>query len=198
LAEFIWEFKPDKVTVLGDCFHKNEVELADIYRTNDWKVFKGIAATFPTEVIAGNHDVDLNPDDVTPALLVPPYLDAWGYYRSHWSEFDPIQRLPHWWQRWWAQRFAKTPYQLLQPDAGNPLYNLACQYIHTQMMNEHRYKGYLGGHTHMPMHLWLPDTKLDLWNCGDWVGSSSVVVRCDDSMKLITSIGKGGKVQVIT
>jgi UDP-2,3-diacylglucosamine pyrophosphatase LpxH len=186
LADFAWQLRPNKIVVKGDCFHLNEVPLADIYKTQDWHTFKGMAATFPTEVIKGNHDWDLTPDDITPALLVPPYLDAWGYYHCHGHEYDPISCLPHWWHELWAKLIgAKTPYQLLQPHDGNPLYLDACQVIHTRIMNERKFKGYIFGHTHLPMHMNFPDLNLDMWNCGDWVDSHSCIVRRDNKLELV-------------
>jgi UDP-2,3-diacylglucosamine pyrophosphatase LpxH len=177
---------PDKILCHGDTFHRNEVTLADIYRTKDWRTFKGLAAIIPTEVIKGNHDWDLTPEDISPAKLINPYVDAWGYYHSHWSEYDPICSLPHWWHELWARIVGKgTPYQLLQPKQGNKVYNDACALILASIENEHKYKGYIGGHTHKPLHEWLPDADLDIWNCGDWVDSKSCIVRTDDRLELV-------------
>ena len=186
LTRIVEKTCPDKIVCHGDTFHKNEVDLPDIYKTKDWLTFKGLATIIPTYVIPGNHDFDLVAEQIFPAQLIQPYLDDYGYWHCHGHEYDPIQQLPRWWQKLWAKWFSKTPYQLLQPHDGNPLYLDACQLIHTRIMNERKFKGYIFGHTHLPGHMSFPDLNLDMWNGGDFVDSFSCIVRTDDKLELIT------------
>jgi UDP-2,3-diacylglucosamine pyrophosphatase LpxH len=60
-------------------------------------------------------------------------------------------------------------------------------------MQEHKYAGYIGGHTHKPGHLQFWDTPMDIWNAGDFVDSMTCIVRTDDKLDLtILDTFKGG------
>jgi UDP-2,3-diacylglucosamine pyrophosphatase LpxH len=170
----------DRIVIHGDALHLNKDPLPAVLDTNDWRLLDSVAGSIPVEIIPGNHDFGLE-KLVGQALgncrVISPYLDAWGSWHSHWHEYDPIFGLSRWWYQHLAHFFKKTPYQLLQPKAGNPIYLSACQVIHTNIINRRRHKSYIGGHTHLPMRMDMPDLGLELWNCGDLVDSNSGIVR---------------------
>jgi len=175
---------PGKIIVHGDTLHLAESTLAQVMDTRDWRTLESLARQIPTEIIPGNHDYQLEKktgEALGGCRIIAPYVDKWDCWHSHWHEFDPITNISQWWYRAFAHYFIKTPYQLLQPKTGNPVYLSACQVIHTNILNRRRHKIYIGGHTHLPLDMIIPDLGIELWNCGDLVDSFSAITREDDN-----------------
>jgi UDP-2,3-diacylglucosamine pyrophosphatase LpxH len=191
----------DEIWGLGDWFHILENGLDTCMDHPITKKFRDLSAEFPTKLVPGNHDHELekyrdNPalgNPISPISLVKPFSDDNIWY-CHGHEYDPtIEYLPSQFIWLWNKLHPRVTPSRLKGLNITERYLIAVYLVYLRasigLKNKsqkegHNYKGIVLGHTHLPFHQESPELPF-LFDDGDMRHSGTFAIKDEAGFQLL-------------